>query len=338
MAITIKKAVKHESKLRLAIIAPSGAGKTFTALTLARTLAQGKPIAVIDTERGSASKYADLFDFDVVELDSFSPRQYVEALKELERAGYAVIVIDSLSHAWMGAGGALEMVDKARARERNNNSFTAWRDVTPEHNALIDAILASKAHVIATMRQKTEYVLESVMVDGKTKQVPRKVGLAPIQRDGMEYEFDVVADMDQENTMVVTKSRCPAISNEVIKKPGAALGETLLTWLPGAPVPAIPEQPSLRQPAQASNPPASVPRPVTPASTPNPVPARPAGQPEGPTDPMTERQAAAIRNMAGKQGLDEFELEKRVKELYGISFNLLNGSSAAHFIKVLQGR
>jgi hypothetical protein len=237
MAIQIKKAVKHESKLRLAIIAPSGAGKTYTSLVLATVLAQGKPIAVIDTERGSASKYADLFDFDVVELESFSPRQYVEALKELEKAGYAVIVVDSLSHAWMGKDGALEMVDKARARERNNNSFTAWRDVTPEHNALIEAIIGSKAHVIATMRQKTEYVLESVTIDGKTKQVPRKVGLAPIQRDGMEYEFDVVGDMDQENTLIISKSRCPAISNEVIKKPGKDLGEMLLKWLAGAPAP-----------------------------------------------------------------------------------------------------
>lgn len=237
MTIVIKKAVKHESKLRLALIAPSGAGKTYTSLVLSQALAQDKRVAVIDTERGSASKYADLFDFDVVELDSFSPKVYVEALRELGAIGYGVIIIDSLSHAWMGKDGALEMVDKARARSGSQNSFTAWRDVTPEHNALIDAILASPAHVIATMRAKTEYVLESVTENGRTKQVPRKVGLAPFQRDGMEYEFDVVADMDQDNTLVVTKSRCPAISSEVIKKPGRELGETLIKWLSGAPAP-----------------------------------------------------------------------------------------------------
>lgn len=226
-----KKAAKTQSRLRLALVGPSGSGKTYSALAIATGL--GGRIAVIDTERGSASKYADEFTFDALEMELFSPRQYVQAINAAAAEGYDVLVIDSLSHAWMGKGGALEMVDNATARSNSRNSYVAWREVTPEHNALVDAIVQSKCHVIATMRSKTEYVLEQ---DDKGRMTPRKVGLAPIQRDGLEYEFDVVADMDLSNRMIVSKSRCKALSGQVINKPGADVAETLRRWLSdGAP-------------------------------------------------------------------------------------------------------
>ena len=145
-----------------------------------------------------------------------------------ESAGYDVLVIDSLSHAWMGKEGALEQVDRAAKRSQSNNTYTAWRDVTPMHNALIDAMLQSPCHVIVTMRAKTEYVLEE---NERGKKVPRKVGMAPVQRDGMEYEFDVVADMTPENDFVVSKSRCPAMHGAVISKPGKDVADTLRGWL-----------------------------------------------------------------------------------------------------------
>ena len=221
------KAVKSKSKLRLALIGPSGSGKTYTALSVAKGL--GKKVAVIDTEHGSASKYADLFGFDVVELESFSPASYVQAIHAAEEAGYDIVVIDSLSHAWTGKDGALEMVDKAAARSRTGSSFGAWREVTPEHNRMIDAIVRSKCHVVATMRSKTDYVQEVDERTGKTK--IRKVGLAPVQRDGMEYEFDLVGDIDHEHRLVVTKSRCPKLSDAVLMKPGADMAKTLREWL-----------------------------------------------------------------------------------------------------------
>ena len=108
------KATKQEAKLRLALAGPSGSGKTYTALQIATHL--GGPIALVDTERGSARKYADLFSFDVLELDSFHPERYIEAIHEAEEAGYAVLILDSLSHAWAGKDGALELVDKAAKR------------------------------------------------------------------------------------------------------------------------------------------------------------------------------------------------------------------------------
>ena len=229
--LAFKKATKQQARLRMAIDGPSGAGKTYTALTFAFALAEavGGKVAVIDTEHASAAKYADEFpDFDVLELDTFTPETYVEAIQLAEKAGYAVLIIDSLSHAWDGVDGALEQVDKAAARSRSGNSYTAWRDVTPLHRAMIEAILQSDCHIIATMRSKMEYVMDK---DGSNKTEIRKVGLAPIQRQGMEYEFDVVADMDVSHKLVISKSRCSAVADAVQLKPTGAWMEPVIGWL-----------------------------------------------------------------------------------------------------------
>jgi hypothetical protein len=240
-----QKATKSQSRGRVALVGASGSGKTYTGLTTATALADGGKVAVIDTERGSASKYADIFDFDVVNLEDFSPHTYISAIQEAESLGYAVILIDSLTHAWSGSGGALEMVDKAAARARTPNSFAAWREVTPVHNALVDTMLRSKCHIIVTMRTKTEWVLEEN--ERTKKKEPRKIGMAPIQRDGMEYEFDVVGDMDADNRLLITKTRCPALARAVIDRPTKEFGETLLAWLSdGA---AVVEQPATPKPA-----------------------------------------------------------------------------------------
>jgi len=220
-----KPATKEQSKLRMALIGPSGSGKTWTALSIASEL--GK-VALIDTERGSASKYAGDFKFDVLELSDYSPLKYIEAIKAAAQFGYDVVVIDSLSHAWNAPGGVLDMVDKAAKKSQSNNSFAAWRDVTPVHNQLIDALVGTDIHLIATMRSKTEYVLET---NERGKTMPRKVGLAPVQRDGMEYEFDIFAEMDMENNLIISKSRCSALNGAVIPKPGKNVAEVVKAWL-----------------------------------------------------------------------------------------------------------
>jgi len=230
MALTFRKADKRKSKLRLALCGPAGSGKTYTMLAVGSELCklQGGRMAVVDTEHGSASKYADLFDFDVIELETFDPLILIEAIEEAGRAGYSVVGVDSLSHFWAGKGGELEMVDNAAKRSQSGNSFTAWKTVTPVHNRLIDTIISAPLHVIATLRTKTEWVIEE---NDRGKKVPRKVGLAPVMRDGIEYEFDLCGDMDIENSFSVTKSRCPALSGQVIQKPGAAMARTLAAWL-----------------------------------------------------------------------------------------------------------
>ncbi len=226
------KATKTQSRLRLALIGPSGSGKTYSALEIAAHL--GGSVAVIDTEHGSASKYADRFGFDTCQLSSFHPQQYINVIQAA--AGYDVLIIDSLSHAWMGKDGALEQVDRIAKRLQSSSTFMAWRDVTPLHNALVEAMLACPNHLIVTMRSKTEYVIET---NEKGKAVPRKVGMAPIQRDGLEYEFDVCGEMNLSNELIITKSRCPALSGQMIAQPGEQMALTLKHWLAEGEAPVV---------------------------------------------------------------------------------------------------
>ena len=228
------KAEKSQLKGRLAISGPAGSGKTYTALAVA--CAMGQRVAVIDTEKGSASRYADKFGFDVLELESFEPERYVAGIHEAEAAGYDVIVVDSLSHAWFAEGGVLEGVDKKAGK--TGNKFTAWADATPRQNALVRAILGCKAHIICTMRSKAEYVLEP-NAQGRT--VPRKVGMAPIQRDGIEFEFDVFGELTTDHELSITKTRCPALDQKKFFQPGADFAKIFMGWLGEGP-PAAPRQ------------------------------------------------------------------------------------------------
>jgi len=228
-----QRATKTQAKLRMALDGPAGSGKTFTGLIAATALRNGGKIAVIDTEHGSASKYADMFDFDVLQLANFHPQHYIDGIRAAEEAGYSVILVDSLSHAWEGEGGVLQLHEEATKRQRTENSYTAWRDVTPIHRDLVEAILQSKCHVIATMRSKMDYV-QTKGDDGRT--TIKKVGMAPVQRAGMEYEFDIVADLDVDHNMVISKTRCFAIADQVVSKPTAAWFGAIKSWLgEGAP-------------------------------------------------------------------------------------------------------
>lgn len=248
-AFTFKPAVRAKKRARIAILGPTGSGKTMTSLRLARGLAgpNGR-IALIDAERGSATMYDQVTHFDHLDLPDHAPQTYVAAIHAADAAGYDVIVIDSLSHAWMGKGGALEQVDIAGKRNQGN-SFVGWRDVTPIHNQMVDTILQSKAHVICTMRVKTEYVLE----EGKNgKKIPRKVGIQPVQRDGMEYEFDLVCDLDLEHNLMPSKTRFIGLDldGKVIPEPDEALGARIGAWLDGGYAPS-PEELQAKAAAEA---------------------------------------------------------------------------------------
>lgn len=213
-------ASKKQAKLRMALIGPSGSGKTYTAIKIASVF--GK-VAVIDTEHGSASKYADIFGFDVVELHSFDPREYINAINAAAQYGYDAVVIDSMSHSWKDL-----LAQKNTLDAKGGNSYVNWGKITPKQDALIEAILAAPVHVIATMRAKMDHVMDT---DEKGRITVRKVGLAPIQRDDVEYEFDIVADMDISNNMIISKSRCSALSGKLIEKPDSKVAEIIKTWL-----------------------------------------------------------------------------------------------------------
>lgn len=262
MAIQFQKAIKYEAKGKVALVGPAGSGKSYTMLTLARLLAGEGKIAAIDTEQGSLSKYADLFEFDVCPLKSYSPDNFMDALRQAERAGYAVFCCDSLSHFWMGKDGALEFVDMAKKRSQSRDDMSGWKDFRPHERQMIDAMIATPMHVICTMRTKTDY--QEVEVNGKKKRI--KVGLAPVQRDGLEYEFDLVGLMDDENTFIIDKTRCPALSGRALPKPKAEDFQVFADWLKGAALPAATQPPTQPQ----TKPAAAGKTPATPPTTPAP--------------------------------------------------------------------
>lgn len=227
MAIQIKKAEKAKRKLRLALVGVSKSGKTLTALKFARALVgpQGK-VGVIDTEGGNSQFYVgadEVGDFDIIILEDFNPVNYIEAMKAFEKAGYDAIVQDSLSHAWIGKGGCLEIVDGASGASKFQSG---WGKATPLHNELISAINQCKTHVIATMRQKADYVLET---NSQGKTVPKKVGMAAVQREGMEYEFDMTATMVDAVMCVdgIRGTELESLVGKTFKKPGAEFIEMI---------------------------------------------------------------------------------------------------------------
>lgn len=242
-----KKATKEQAKLRFFLAGPSGSGKTWTALAMAAAL--GQRVAVIDTEHHSASKYADRFEFDALNLDTPTIKGYEDAIRMACNERYDVLVIDSLTHAWLTAQ---QMVDDAAARMKSANSYMAWGSVTPVWNQLLRTVITTNLHVIGTSRSKVDYVLEQV--NGKS--VPRKVGMAPIMRDGCEYEFDVSAEMDLDHNMIINKTRCSDLDGRVLKKPGADVAEVLLHWLNDGAAPKSPEPPAASEPLPAKKPPA----------------------------------------------------------------------------------
>lgn len=224
-----KKAERKRIFVKMALCGVSGSGKTYSALLLAQGF--GGKIAMIDTENGSGELYSDLCEYDAAQIEPpFSPMKFINAIKEAEAEGYNVLIIDSLSHAWSGQGGILDMVDKKSATSRSGNSFTAWRDVTPEHNKLVDAILQCRMHVIVCMRSKTAYEMQE---NEKGKKTPVKVGLAPIQRDGMEYEFTIVFDIDREKHYALASKDRTGLFEKTIDVITPATGELIRKWVEG---------------------------------------------------------------------------------------------------------
>ena len=228
MNIVFEDASSKGSYLRCALVGPSGSGKTWTALTIASQF--GVPF-VIDTERSSALKYAKHFKFKHANIPGdFNPRNYIAACHAAIAAGAKVLVVDSLSHAWEGVGGVLEFVDNVAKRQKTANSFQAWREGTPLQNELVDGLLALKCHLVCTMRSKMEYAQQSD--GGKTRVV--KLGMGAIQRNGIEYEFDVVLEMDLEHDCTVGKTRFPELSGQVFRKPDEKFSKKLFDIVGGA--------------------------------------------------------------------------------------------------------
>lgn len=219
------KATRKKAKLRLALTSPSGGGKTHGALMIAKGL--GGRIALIDTERGSASLYEHLCDFDVLELEPpFSPERYIDAIKIAEAAGYDVCIIDSTTQEWSGTGGCLEINEQVAAAKFRGNTWSAWNETTPRHRAFIDAMVQSKMHIIATGRSKTETAQQQI--DNKKTVV--KLGMKTEQREGFEYEFTAVLDIIHDgHWATASKDRTGLFSQPHVISEDT--GKRLLNWL-----------------------------------------------------------------------------------------------------------
>lgn len=216
----LRKSSRSNSKIRLAFSGPSGSGKTFSALLCARGLTDNwEDIAVIDSENGSADLYSHLGAYQVITLTApLSPEKYIQAIEVCEQANVKVIVIDSISHAW-------EFLLDAHSNMAGN-SFANWGKITPRQNHMIQRMLNSPAHIIATMRTKQDYVIN--LKNGK--HVPEKVGLKSIQRAGVDYELTVVLDLDASHFASVSKDRTKLFSEAPAFKVTEETGQAINTW------------------------------------------------------------------------------------------------------------
>ncbi|MGD6761387.1 AAA family ATPase [Streptomyces sp. BH097] len=231
MTFTFTTATREQARARIGLQGPGGSGKTKTALRMAEALAKGGQIGVVDTERGSALKYAPVPGRPDIEAHEFvhlpmafcSPENLLAAVNAAIEARLAVLVIDSWSHFWAGKGGLLARVDQESKKPNHyGGSYTAWAPVNDLEQDMLDALLNFPGHVIVTMRTKNDYEMEGKKVT--------KVGVKTVQREGAEYEFDVVVDMVK-GTGTVTKTRYTALDDVSVHHPGEDFAEAILEQL-----------------------------------------------------------------------------------------------------------
>ncbi|MFE4756036.1 AAA family ATPase [Streptomyces mirabilis] len=219
-----RPAVKESRPVRLAFEGPSGSGRTLTALLVAAAL--GDPVALIDTERGMAAKYADRVPFDTQEFTHYDPQSLFASLARAGTRGYPVLVVDTYSAFWSGAGGRLDKVsDEARAGY--GGADAAWSKYRPVDRGVTEALAAYPGHIIVTLRARTDTVIE---IDSQGRQYARRISVRPEQRADIEYDFDAVGTLGPVATVRFGKSHIPALAGEVIEQPGEDLGRTIRAW------------------------------------------------------------------------------------------------------------
>jgi hypothetical protein len=219
----LRKATRKKAKIRLGLSAVSGGGKTYSAILIAKGLCGDlSKVAIIDTENGSADLYAHLGDYNVLPLTApFHPEKYVEAIKTCEKAGMEVIIVDSISQEWDGKGGCLEIVESLGGK------YQDWARVTPRHQAFLEAILHSSAHIITTVRRKQDY---EMVKDGNGKVKIEKGGLREITREGFEYELTINLELDTQHNATASKDRTNLFMGKPAFVPSEKTGETIAQW------------------------------------------------------------------------------------------------------------
>lgn len=313
--IQLQKAKRSESKIKLGISGPPGSGKTLSSLLLAFGMVKAahpeftddqcwEKVCIIDTENGSASLYADfnikavhVGEFFVIPMSPpFEAQKFIDSIHAAEQGGIEVIIIDSFSAYWAGSGGALDKQGKIAAR--SGNSYTAWRDVTPEYNRLVDTILQSTCNVIVDVRAKTEY-LQTKDSNGKT--VVKNMGMGLQARDTLEYELGVVFLLDTEHTANATKDRTGLFDNRYFQITPDT-GKEIYQWLASG----APQKTEIPAPKKAEAAPAA------PAET-------------NDTGNLKDAVDQAIRSRcAGISASEKKEIVARIKEITGGTANYLS--------------
>ena len=159
-----KQAKRERTPLIIGIVAPSGAGKTKSALRVADGIAKvvPGPIVVIDTEAGRAQHHSDVHKFLHIDMaPPFSPADHIAAWNEALRHNPSTIIQDSISHEWEGAGGILEMHDAELDRMAGNDwkkrercTMAAWIKPKAEHNRMKQFMLQQRVNWILCFRSK----------------------------------------------------------------------------------------------------------------------------------------------------------------------------------------
>lgn len=210
MSILFEPASRAKSKARIAITGPSGSGKTLSALYLAFGITGSwEKVAVIDTEHERARFYANREDLGVGEFlyapmtPPYNPDKYIDYVRSAAAAvgPDGCVIIDSFSHAWDNEGGVLDIKSEI-AQQRGKTDYTAWADAGKIQNNLVNTILSVNCHTITTMRAKMAYAMEE---DERGRMKPVKIGLAPVQRENTEYEFDIVFQLDRAHNATLSK-------------------------------------------------------------------------------------------------------------------------------------
>lgn len=211
----VGNAIREKQKALIGMIGPSGSGKSLSSLLLAYGIVNAmlpdaseeekwSKIGAADTEHRRLLNYVGQ-EFNGVKIGSFkyidfkppfTKDRYDMAIKLLKQQGVEVVIVDSLSHQWQGEGGVVETHG-----EMQGNSFQNWGKLSKQSTGMVKALTTQDVHVITTLRVKSDYVIE--LVDGKN--VPKKVGMKPIQKDDMEYEFDTVFSIGMDHMARVSK-------------------------------------------------------------------------------------------------------------------------------------
>lgn len=227
------KATRSKTYIKIALQGVAGSGKTLGALMIAKGLIDDQNsgigrMAFIDTENGSGSLYSDRFNYDVCNIDPpFEPPKFLNAFNEARDHGYGVIILDSFSHVWEGVLGIKSDLDAVP----KSNTFTNWREPNKQFKSVLDAILQSPVHVICCMRRKMDHAMDK---DDQGKTIVRKLGLAPVMRDNIEYEFSTIFEIDSSHLAYSDKDRTELFINKPPFRISEEIGRKIKGWLNGA--------------------------------------------------------------------------------------------------------